>query len=82
MSFEISVRKRLGDRDIVLDLDAGDGATILFGPSGAGKTSVLNMVAGLLRPDAGTIRVAGATLFDAGAIDVAPERRGSCPHRA
>jgi molybdate transport system ATP-binding protein len=75
MSFEISVRKRLGDRDIVLDLDAGDGATILFGPSGAGKTSVLNMVAGLLRPDAGTIRVAGATLFDAGAIDVAPERR-------
>lgn len=75
MSFEIHVRKRLGDRDIVLDLDAGYGATILFGPSGAGKTSILNMVAGLLKPDSGTIRVAGETLFDAGAIDLPPERR-------
>ena len=75
MSFEIHVRKRLGDRDIALDLDAGEGATILFGPSGAGKTSVLNMVAGLLQPDSGTIRVAGETLFEAGAIDLPPERR-------
>ncbi|MFC3582142.1 ATP-binding cassette domain-containing protein [Sphingomonas hylomeconis] len=76
MSFEIRLRKRLGDRDIALDLAAGAGATILFGPSGAGKTSVLNMVAGLLRPDAGTIRVAGETLFDASAgIDLPPERR-------
>ena len=76
MSFDLSVRKRLGDRDIALDLAAGDGLTILFGPSGAGKTSVLNMMAGLLTPDTGTIRVAGATLFDsAAAIDVPPERR-------
>ena len=75
MSFEIRLRKRLGDRDIALDLAAGAGATILFGPSGAGKTSVLNMVAGLLQPDSGTIRVAGETLFEAGAIDLPPERR-------
>lgn len=76
MSFEIDVRRRLGDTDIVLTLAAGEGATILFGPSGAGKTSVLNMVAGLLRPDAGTIRVGGATLYDsATGIDVPPERR-------
>lgn len=76
MSFEITVRKRLGDRDIALDLQAGQGITVLFGPSGAGKTSVLNMVAGLLRPDRGTIRVGGETLFDAAAgIDVAPEQR-------
>src|ERR1700733_3891856 len=34
----------------------------LLGPNGAGKTTTLRMVAGLLRPDAGTIRVAG---FDA-----------------
>ena len=72
MSFDISVSKRLGDTRIALDLTAGGGVTILFGPSGAGKTSVLNMVAGLLRPDAGTIRVGGETLFDAAAgIDVA-----------
>ena len=76
MSFEIHVTKRLGDRDIALDLSAEGGVTILFGPSGAGKTSVLNMVAGLLRPDSGMIRVGGETVFDAGGgVDVAVERR-------
>lgn len=74
MSFEIDVRKRLGDAAIALSLTADEGATVLFGPSGVGKTSVLNMVAGLLRPDAGRIVVAGETLFDDG-IDVPPERR-------
>jgi molybdate transport system ATP-binding protein len=49
---------------------------VLFGPSGVGKTSVLNMVAGLLAPDSGHVRVDGDTLFDAAAgVDVAPERR-------
>ncbi|QNA83073.1 ATP-binding cassette domain-containing protein [Sphingomonas sp. So64.6b] len=76
MSFEIEVARRLGDTDIALSLAAGAGATVLFGPSGVGKTSVLNMVAGLLQPDRGLIRVGGETLFDAAAgIDVAPERR-------
>jgi molybdate transport system ATP-binding protein len=76
MSFDVTVRKRLGDTQIALELSAGEGVTILFGPSGAGKTSVLNMVAGLLTPDAGTIRVGGTTLFDGHAgIDLPPERR-------
>lgn len=76
MSFEIRVEKRLGEATVALDLVAGDGLTVLFGPSGIGKTSVLNMVAGLLRPDAGRIAVGGTTLFDAGAgIDLPPERR-------
>jgi molybdate transport system ATP-binding protein len=47
---------------------------VLFGPSGAGKTSVLHMVAGLLRPDHGHIRVGGVELFGDG-VDVPPERR-------
>ncbi len=76
MSFEIRVDKQLGEASIALDLTAGDGLTVLFGPSGIGKTSVLNMVAGLLRPDRGRIAVAGRVLFDTDAgIDLAPERR-------
>jgi molybdate transport system ATP-binding protein len=74
MSFEIAIEKRLGDALISLTLDAGEGATVLFGPSGVGKSSVLNMVAGLLRPDRGRIAIDGETLFGDG-IDVAPERR-------
>jgi molybdate transport system ATP-binding protein len=48
--------------------------TALFGPSGAGKTSILNMVAGLLRPDRGHIRIGERILFGDG-IDLPPEAR-------
>ncbi len=76
MSFEVDVTRRLGDVQVGATFDAGDGLTVLFGPSGVGKTSVLNMVAGLLRPDWGHVRVDGETLFDAAAgIDMPPEAR-------
>ena len=76
MSFEIHVSRRLGDREIALALSGGGGLTALFGPSGAGKTSILNMVAGLLRPDEGLVAVSGETLFDSrNRIDIAVERR-------
>lgn len=74
MAFDLDIAKRLGDADIALRLEAGEGVTILFGPSGAGKTSVLNMIAGLLRPDRGHIRVGGTTLFGNG-VDLPPDRR-------
>jgi len=74
MGFDLHVSKRLGDAEIALRLEAGEGLTVLFGPSGAGKTSVLHMVAGLLRPDRGHIRVGGVELFGDG-TDMPPERR-------
>jgi molybdate transport system ATP-binding protein len=74
MGFDLHVSKRLGDAEIALRLEAGEGLTVLFGPSGAGKTSVLHMVAGLLRPDRGHIRVGGVELFGDG-TDIPPERR-------
>ncbi len=78
MSFDIAVEKRLGDAQIACRIAGGEGITVLFGPSGAGKTSVLNMVAGLLRPDSGHVRVSGDALFDADAgVDLPPERRGA-----
>ncbi|GLS17494.1 molybdenum import ATP-binding protein ModC [Labrys miyagiensis] len=55
---------------------ADGGITALFGRSGSGKTTVLNAVAGLLRPDRGHIRLNGDTLFDAaGRVFLRPHRR-------
>ncbi len=76
MSFEISVAKRLGDHAISFDHSSTSKLIALFGPSGVGKTSILNMVAGLLQPDRGRIAVGNETLFDSEAgIDLPPERR-------
>lgn len=78
MSFEVDVSVGLGDREITVAFAAPPGLTALFGPSGAGKTSVLNMVAGTLRPGRGRIVVAGTVLFDSAAgIDLPPEARGA-----
>lgn len=76
MSFEMRVERRLGDATVAAAFVADGGLTALFGPSGAGKTSLLNMVAGLLRPDQGRIAVDGEVLFDSAAgIDLAPQDR-------
>src|SRR5206468_609998 len=59
------------------DFTSESAVTALVGPSGRGKSSVLAMVAGLLRPDAGLIRIAGRTLFDSAAgVDLPPHERG------
>jgi len=50
----------------------GDLVTVLFGPSGSGKTTVLRALAGLDRPDAGTITFAGETWFDGSTGRCAP----------
>jgi iron(III) transport system ATP-binding protein len=58
-----------------LDLDVPDGSvTAVLGESGSGKTTLLRMVAGLERPDTGTIRI-GGTLVDGPRCFVPPERR-------
>lgn len=76
MSFEVRAARRLGTRTIAADFASGPGLTALFGPSGAGKTTVLNMVAGLVRPDSGRIVVGGICLFDdAAGIDLPPQAR-------
>lgn len=76
MSFEVDIVVRRGGRRIHGSFVALDGLTALFGPSGAGKTSVLDAVAGLLQPESGRIVVEGRTLFDNEAgIDLKPEQR-------
>jgi len=72
----VEVEKQLGDFAVSALFAGETGATALFGPSGAGKTSVINMIAGLLRPDRGRITLADEVLFDAGAhVDLPAWRR-------
>jgi molybdate transport system ATP-binding protein len=72
----VDVEKRLGDFELGVRFEATGGATALFGPSGAGKTSIVNMIAGLLKPDRGAIALDDAVLFDAArGIDMPPHRR-------
>lgn len=74
---DITVRRVQG----VFKVDAafvthGTGITALFGRSGAGKTSVINMIAGLVRPDEGRIVVNGKAYFDSeSGLNVPPEKR-------
>jgi molybdate transport system ATP-binding protein len=63
------------DLDVSLGVEAGE-CLALAGPSGAGKTSVLRIAAGLLRPERGLVEAGGETwLATACGIDTAPERR-------
>jgi len=78
MSFEISLQHSVGGRTVALELASDARLTALVGPSGAGKTTILNCIAGLRRPDTGRIAVDGLTLFDSGnGTDLPPERRGA-----
>ncbi len=71
MTIDTAIQLQLGDfsREVIFAATAP--ITALIAPSGAGKTSTLLAIAGLLRPQSGHIRVAGRTLFDSAAgVDV------------
>jgi molybdate transport system ATP-binding protein len=73
----VEARTRLGALalDVALEVEAGE-CLAVAGPSGAGKTSVLRVAAGLLRPEHGVVEAAGETWLDTRrGIDVPPERR-------
>ena len=72
----VDVEKRLGEFQIAAKFATTGGATALFGPSGAGKTSVVNMIAGLVAPDRGRIVLDDHVLFDSAArVNVPAHRR-------
>lgn len=76
MSFDVDIALPRGSPPIHASFTAPAGITALFGPSGVGKTSILDAVAGLLRPVRGRISVDGNVLFDSDRrIDVPPENR-------
>ncbi len=78
---KLTLRKKLkaSGGEMLLDVDATieTGSLVtLYGPSGAGKTSILRMIAGLLRPDGGSVEVNGQTWFDSDKkMDRKPQQR-------
>ena len=76
MSLSVAITRQQGDFRLEATFDAPEGITALLGKSGSGKTTIVNAVAGLLRPDAGRITLDGDVLFDsAGGVNVPPSRR-------
>ncbi len=71
----VDASRRLPALDLRVRLDLDTETLVLFGPSGAGKTTTLDMVAGLADPDAGEISLDGHTFFRRGA----PGTAGGAP---
>lgn len=63
----VDVEKQLGEFSLSASFASEGRVTGLFGASGAGKSSLINMIAGLLRPDRGTIVIDGETVDDTAA---------------
>jgi molybdate transport system ATP-binding protein len=61
---ELDVTLKVGTFNLEMAFQNGDGITALFGPSGSGKSLTLNLIAGLMRPDRGTITLDGRVLVD------------------
>ncbi|MFZ5470851.1 MAG: ATP-binding cassette domain-containing protein [Myxococcota bacterium] len=79
-ALDAQFRLRVGRGPTAFNLDIAlalpRGLLVLFGPSGSGKSLTLRALGGLLRPEAGFIRVGGRTLFDSEAsCDVPVHRR-------
>jgi molybdate transport system ATP-binding protein len=74
IALDFSLRQGTFTLEVTERLDAP--LTALFGPSGAGKTTVLDVIAGLRTPGSGSIAVGGRTLFDsAGGVNLPPHAR-------
>ena len=81
MSFDVEIHKTLRSErrafDLRLRFSTHARRTVIYGPSGSGKSLTLQALAGLLTPDRGRIAFGGQTLFDADAgIDVPARARG------
>jgi molybdate transport system ATP-binding protein len=76
MALDVHIAHSLRAFGLELDLTVEPGTVALVGPSGAGKTTTLRAIAGLIRPDRGRIALGGRPLLDTDVgVDVPPERR-------
>ncbi|WP_305043407.1 molybdenum ABC transporter ATP-binding protein [Geoalkalibacter sp.] len=76
MKLELSLRKRYADFAFAADFSVEGTRLGVFGPSGSGKSTLMHLLAGLLPPDDGFIRLNDEVLFDAArGLCLAPEKR-------
>src|SRR5687767_9720096 len=77
VALEFELEHSVGEIELRVALEVGASETVaLAGPSGAGKTTTLRLIAGIADPDRGRTVCAGEVWFDSGRrLSVAPERR-------
>ncbi|MGB8179649.1 MAG: ATP-binding cassette domain-containing protein [Acidimicrobiales bacterium] len=63
-ALDVNVTRRIGEFDLDVAFAVDSGIAVLFGPSGAGKSLTLALIAGLVRPDTGTIAINGRVVSD------------------
>jgi len=65
-ALEVAVAREIGSFDLDVAFTLESGMLVLFGPSGAGKSLTLSLIAGLIRPDTGSITIDGRVVTDCG----------------
>jgi molybdate transport system ATP-binding protein len=63
-ALDVALTRRIGAFDLDVAFTMESGISVLFGPSGAGKSLTLALIAGLIRPDAGTVLINGRVVTD------------------
>jgi molybdate transport system ATP-binding protein len=63
-ALEVALARRIGEFDLDVAFTVESGISVLFGPSGAGKSLTLSLIAGLIRPDTGSVTINGRVVTD------------------
>ncbi len=74
MTLEVDVGLTRGDFRLDVAFES-DGVTVVMGPNGSGKTTLLRAIVGALTPSRGSITLDRQILFEAGRVDVPPDKR-------
>lgn len=75
-ALDVAVARRIGEFELDVAVTVESGISVLFGPSGAGKSMTLAIIAGLVRPDTGTVVINGRVVTDcADRIHVSTQER-------
>src|SRR5690625_6060444 len=61
----VAIKKQLSHFELNVEFTLNNEIAVLFGPSGSGKTTVLNSIAGLIKPDQGIIQLNGQSIYEA-----------------